>query len=85
MLVARQQQVETEHQDKKHQFLAANADGGQSLQQPLTGAQQDLQRGEQDESGDSQGTDCFVFVVAVGMIPIRLRVGQAVGDQAGEA
>ena len=85
MFVARQQKVEPKNQHQQHEFVAPNADRRKPFQQPFPGAQQDLQRCEQDESSNTEGTDGFVFVMAVGVIPIRLRVGEVVGDQPREA
>ena len=53
--------------------------------QSIDGRLQDFKGREQDEGGDRQGPDGLVFVVAVGVVPVRFGIGQAVGEQAQQA
>ena len=85
MLVGRQQQIEAKRHQQQQQLLGGDTDGRQSFDQALAGPEQDLQSREEDEASDAEGPDSLVLVMAVGMVTVRPRVRQPVGDQSGQA
>ena len=85
MFVAGQQQIEAESQKQQQQFRCGDTDRRKAFDHPLPCSKQNLKCGEQDERSDAKGADRFVFVVAIGVIPIRSGIGKRVGDQPGQA
>ena len=83
--VTGQDDVEHQHDEQQQKFGPVDSQRGQAIKNALPCGDQDLDRREEDETGDRQSSNPFVFVVAIGMVAVRPRVGQAVGDQRQQA